>query len=303
VVPDNPRVGVTKADRYEPQLQRSYEELAGHYGAVVIPARPYRPKDKAKAELTVQLVERWILARLRHQRFFSLGELNEAIVPLLADLNARPFQKLPGSRLSVFEALDRPAMRALPATPYVYAEWKAARVAFDYHAEIDGHYYSVPHALVGHEVWARFSARAVEILHRGVRVASHMRSYQRGGDTTEPAHMPASHRAHAEWTPKRLIDWGVSIGAATGAVVEHLLVTKPHPEQGYRACLGLLALARSYGEARLEAASRLALELQSPRRATVKSILQSGRDQRRPSDPVELDLPTHGNVRGPGYYH
>lgn len=303
VVPDNPRVGVTKADRYEPRLQRSYEELAGHYGAVVIPARPYRPKDKAKAELTVLLIERWIVARLRHQRFFSLGELNAAIVPLLAQLNARPFQKLPGSRQSVFEALDRPAMRALPATPYVYAEWQAVRVAFDYHVGIDRHYYSVPHALVGHEVWARFSARIVEVLHRGVRVASHVRSCQCGGYTTDPAHMPASHRAHAEWTPKRLIDWGVSIGAATGAVVEHLLVTKPHPEQGYRACLGLLALARSYGEARLEAASRLALELQSPKRATVKSILQSGRDQRRTSEPVELELPAHGNVRGPDYYH
>jgi hypothetical protein len=185
LVPDNPRVGVTKADRYEPQLQRSYEELAGHYGAVVIPARPYRPKDKAKAELTVQLVERWILARLRHQRFFSLEELNAAIVPLLSDLNARPFQKLPGSRLSVFEALDRPAMRALPTTPYVYAEWKAVRVAFDYHIEIERHYYSVPHALAGHEVWARYGARTVEILHRGVRVASHLRSYQRGGYTTD----------------------------------------------------------------------------------------------------------------------
>lgn len=304
VVPDNPRVGVTKADRYEPQLQRSYEELAAHYGAVVIPARPYRPKDKAKAELTVQLIERWVLARLRHQRFFSLEELNAAIDPLLTDLNARPFQKLPGSRRSMFEALDRPAMRALPATPYVYAEWKAARVAFDYHVEIDRHYYSVPHALVGHEVWLRVSARVVEVLYRGARVASHPRSYQRGGHTTDPAHMPKSHRAHAEWTPKRLIDWGISIGAATGAVVEHLLVTKPHPEQGYRACLGLLALARRYGEARLEAASRLALDLQSPRRATVQSILQSGRDLGgRPSEPLELDLPAHGNVRGPDYYH
>lgn len=303
LVPDNPKVGVTKADRYEPQLQRSYEELAAHYGAVIIPARPYRPKDKSKAELSVQLVERWILARLRHQRFFSLEELNAAIRMLLADLNARPFQKLPGSRASVFAALDRPAMRALPSAPYVYAEWKAARVAFDYHIEVDRHYYSVPHALVGHEVWARFSARTIEILHRNVRVASHVRSYQPGAHTTESAHMPKSHRAHAEWSPKRLIEWGRSIGAATGAIVEHLLVSKPHPEQGYRACLGLLALARSYGEVRLETASQLALELQSPRRATVQSILKSRRDQRPRSAATELDLPAHDNVRGAGYYH
>ena len=235
LVPDNPRVGVTKADRYEPVLQRSYEELAPHYNAVVIPARPYKPKDKAKAELTVQIVERWILAKLRHQRFFSLDELNGAIRPLLTELNDRPFQKLPGSRRSVYEALDRPAMRPLPATRYVYAEWKEVRVAFDYHVDVDEHYYSVPHALVGYEVWARYSATTVEVLHRGQRVASHVRSYQKGKHTTEGEHMPKSHRAHSEWTPKRLIDWGLSIGPATGAVVEHLLVSKPHPEQGYRA--------------------------------------------------------------------
>ena len=303
LVPDNPRVGVTKADRYEPELQRSYEELASHYNAVVIPARPYRPKDKAKAEVTVQILERWILARLRHQRFFSLDELNTAISGLLSDVNGRPYQKLPGSRRSVYEALDRPALQPLPTTPYVYAEWQAARVAFDYHVDIDGHYYSVPHALVSYEVWARTSAATVELLYRGERVASHVRSYQRGAHTTHAAHMPKSHRAHAEWTPRRLIDWGLSIGPATGAVVEHLLISKPHPEQGYRACLGLLALAREYGEARLEAASRLALTLQHPTRKTVKSILQTGRDQRERPPQSELDLPAHGNVRGPGYYH
>ncbi|MEI6626895.1 MAG: IS21 family transposase, partial [Thermoleophilia bacterium] len=254
------------------------------------------------AELTVQIVERWILAKLRHQRFFSLDELNGAIRPLLTELNDRPFQKLPGSRRSVYEALDRPAMRPLPATPYVYAEWKEVRVAFDYHVDVDEHYYSVPHALVGYEVWARYSAATVEVLHRGQRVASHVRSYQKGKHTTEGEHMPKSHRAHSEWTPKRLIDWGQSIGPATGAVVEHLLVSKPHPEQGYRACLGLLALAREYGDDRLEAASCLAVELRRPTRGTVKSILQTGRDRRR-VEQAELDLPAHGNVRGPGYYH
>ena len=303
LVPDNPRVGVTKADRYEPELQRSYEEMAAHFAIAVIPARPFRPKDKPKAELTVLLVCRWVLARLRHQRFFSLEELNAAIRPLLDELNERPFQKLPGSRRSVFEALDRPAMRLLPATPYVYAEWKRVRAAFDYHVDVDRHYYSVPHALVGQELWARFSASTVEVFHRSVRVASHVRSYQRGVHTTLPEHMPRAHRAHAEWTPTRLISWGASIGANTCAVVEHLLKSKPHPEQGYRACLGLLSLARPYGQGRLEAASTLAVKLQSPTRKSVLSILKTGRDQRQPAAPEQLDLPEHSNVRGPKYYH
>ena len=307
LVPDNPKVGVTKADRYEPVLQRSYEELASHYGAVVIPARPYRPKDKSKVEVTVQIVERWILARLRHRRFYGLEELNAAIVPLLLELNARPFQRLPGSRASAFAALDRPALRPLPTTSYAYAEWAKVRVAFDYHVAVDGHYYSVPHALVGHEAMTRASAATVEVYHQSQRVAAHARSYQRGTHTTLPEHMPASHRAHASWTPRRLIEWARSIGAATGAVVEHLLVTKPHPEQGYRACLGLLALARRYGEPRLEAASHLALSLNRPTRASVESILKTGRDQRpTPVGAVRADapeLPAHDNVRGPAYYH
>ena len=302
LVPDNPKVGVTRADRYEPDLQRSYEELAAHYGTVIIPARPYRPKDKSRVELSVLLVCRWILARLRHQRFFSLDELNGAIRPLLTEMNDRPYQRLPGSRRSVFEALDRPAMRTLPEAPYTFAEWRERTVAFDYHVEVERHYYSVPHALVGHSVWARYSAATVEIFFRSQRVAAHVRSYQRGAHTTLPEHMPKAHRAHAEWSPRRLIQWGESIGAHAGSVVAHLLHAKPHPEQGYRACLGLLALVRQYGEERFEIACRLAVHLGSPTRKSVKSILQSGRDL-RPQESAELALPTHGNVRGPGYYH
>lgn len=303
LVPDNPRVGVTKADRYEPELQRSYEEMAAHFGIAIIPARPFRPRDKPRAELTVLLVCRWILARLRHQRFFSLDELNGAMRPLLIELNDRAFQKLPGSRRSVFESLDRPAMRALPATPYVYAEWKRVRAAFDYHVDVDRHYYSVPHALVGQELSARFSAATVEVFHRGERVASHVRSYQRGAHTTISDHMPQSHRAHAQWTPERLIHWGASVGAHTRAVVEHLLKSKSHPEQGYRACLGLLSLARQYGQERLEAASSLAVKLKSPSRKSVLSILKTGRDQLSQEAPEQLDLPEHANVRGAKYYH
>lgn len=304
IVPDNPKVGVTRADRYEPDLQRSYEEMAGHYRCVVIPARPYRPKDKSRVELSVLLIYRWILARLRHQRFLSLDDLNAAIRPLLGILNDRPFQRLPGSRRSVFEALDRPAMRALPATSYTYAEWKELTVAFDYHVDVDGHYYSVPHALVGHSAWARYSAASVEVFYRGERVATHARSYRRGVHTTITDHMPKAHRAHAEWSPRRLIQWGESIGANTAAVVEHLLRSKPHPEQGYRACLGLLSLSREYGEKHLVAASALALRLASPTRKSVKSILESGRDLPRAQAEFPcLDMPAHGNGRGPGYYH
>src|SRR3984885_4226974 len=304
IVPDNPKVGVTRADRYEPDLQRSYEEMAAHYRCVVIPARPYRPKDKSRVELSVLLIYRWILARLRHQRFLSLEDLNGAIRSLLPLLNDRLFQRLPGSRRSVFEALDRPAMRALPAASYVFAEWKELTVAFDYHVDIDGHYYSVPHALVGYTAWARYSAGSVEVFFRSERVATHVRSYQRGVHTTIAEHMPKSHRAHAEWSPRRLIQWGESIGPNTGAVVEHLLRSKPHPEQGYRACLGLLSLSREYGEHRLETASALALRLSSPTRKSVKSILESGRDlPRAQTEPLALEMPAHGNVRGPGYYH
>jgi transposase len=294
---------VTKADRYEPELQRSYEEMAAHFSITVIPARPFRPKDKSRAELTVLLVCRWILARLRHQRFFSLDELSAAIRPLLIALNERPFQKMPGSRRSVFEALDRPAMRPLPTTPYVYAEWKRVRAAFDYHVDVDQHYYSVPHALVGTELWARFSAATVEVFHRGQRMASHVRSYQRGTHTTLAPHMPRSHRGQAEWSPARLINWGASIGTQTTTVVERILASKSHPEQGYRACLGLLALARQYGQGRLEAASALAVKLQSPTRKSVLSILKTGRDQHQVIATEPLDLPEHSNVRGPKYYH
>lgn len=303
LVPDNLRVGVTRADRYEPELQRSYEELASHFGMTVIPARPYRPRDKPRVELTVLLVCRWILACLRHQRFFSLEELNAAIRPLLTKLNERTFQKLPGSRRSVFEEVDRPAMRALPTTAYVYAEWKRVRAAFDYHVDIDRHYYSIPHPLVGQELWARFSAATVEVFHRSQRVASHVRSYQRGAHTTLAEHMPQAHRAHAQWTPARLLSWGGSIGDNTQQIVEHLLQSKSHPEQAYRACLGLLALARQYGKERLEAASALAVKLNSPTRKSVLSILQSGRDQQPIDLKEELDLPEHSNVRGPNYYH
>ena len=305
LVPDNARALIRDPDRYEPQANRTYEALAEHYGCAILPARPRKPQDKAKVEAGVQLVERWILARLRHWRFHSLPELNAAIRPLLDELNARPFQKLDGSRRSWFELLDRAALRALPSTPFEYAEFKRARVSrLDYHVEFDAHYYSVPHTLVGQDVELRITRDAIEVLFRHRRVASHARSYRRGDYTTVADHMPASHRAHREWTPARLLHWAASIGTATAQLVTHLLESRPHPEQGYRACLGLLALARKYGDTRLEAACTRALTLGAKSRKSVASILAAGLDRQLPSTRFDdAVLPAHANVRGPEYYH
>ena len=259
--------------------------------------------DKPKVEQGVLLVSRWVLARLRQRKFFSLDELNTAIAALMVELNERPFKRLPGNRRAAFETLDRPAMKPLPATPYEYALWKRARVGVDYHIEVERHYYSVPHHLVGHEVEARFSAATVECFFNARRVAVHERSYQLGKHTTIPEHMPKAHQKHAEWSPSRLIHWAGTIGPSTQAVVTYQLTHKPHPEQGYRACLGLLALARVYGPERLEAAATRAVSIGSLTRHSVKSILERGLDRRSANSADELALPPHENVRGPGYYH
>jgi transposase len=306
LVPDQPRALISKPERYEPQSNRTYEALAEHYGCAILPARPGKPRDKAAVELAVQITERWVLARLRHRRFYSLSELNAAIGELVSRLNERAFQKLEGSRRSWFELLDRPAMRPLPSAPFEYAEFKRARVSrLDYHVEFQGHFYSVPHTLVGQDIELRVTRSTVEVLYRNRRVASHARSARRGGYTTVAEHMPASHRAHREWTPQRLIHWAGTIGQATQSVVSHILETKPHPEQGYRACLGMLALARKYGPQRLEAACARAVHIGALSRKSVISILESGLDRQPLQQTLEIDsaLPVHPNVRGPKYYH
>jgi transposase len=307
LTPDNLKSAIKEACRYEPEANSTYEDMARHYGCAIIPARPYKPKDKAIAETHVLLVQRWILARLRNRQFFCLPELNAAIAQLLIELNHRPFKKLPGSRASAFEAIDRPAMKPLPAQRYEYAEWLKAKVYIDYHVEADGHYYSVPHQLVGQYVHVRMTASAIECLFKGGRVAAHARSYQRGKHTTLPEHMPESHRRHLQWTPQRLLNWGQNIGAGTHAVVQWQLENRPHPEQGYRACLGLLNLARSYGEERLEAACRRALTIGSPTRKRILAILEAKLDQHPDLFPgADIASPTaarsHGNVRGADYF-
>ena len=304
IVPDNPRALVAGPDRYEPELNRATAEFASHYGTVILPARPRKPQDKAKVEVGVQVVERWILARLRHRRFFSLAELESTVAELLPPLNDRPFKKLPGCRREAFVRLDAPYLRPLPATPFVLAEWKQARVNIDYHVEFEGHYYSVPNALVRQAVELRITRGGIEILARGHRVASHARSSRKGQFSTVAEHMPASHRAHAEWSPTKLLTWAASVGPATAELVQRMLTEKPHPEQGYRACLGLMRLARKHGRSRLEAACTRALAVGAHRYRSVASILEKGLD-RQPLAPqqAELALPDHANVRGPGYYH
>ena len=306
LVPDNLKAAVSKADRYSPTINETYAELACHYQTAVLPARPYKPKDKAKAETSVLLVERWILARLRHQTFFSLAELNTAIAALLPALNQRPFQGRVESRQSLYDALDRPALRPLPATPYTYAEWRKARPGIDYHIEIDKRLYSVPHALVGLVLDVRLTDTALEVMHKGQRVALHPR-HGKSRFVTLTEHMPKAHQAHKDWSPERFLNWAKDIGPASLQVVQGQLKDRPHPEHGYRACLGLLNLSRRYSRERLEQACARALSINSASYQSITSILKQGLDQL----PLPLaeeerdltDLPAHTNVRGPHYYH
>jgi len=305
IVPDTPRALIVQPDRYEPMLGHTAQDFVCHYASAMLPARPRKPQDKAKVEVGVQGVERWILARLRHQRFFSLAELNKAIATLLEELNQRPLKKLGETRQAWFERLDRPALRPLPAKRYEFARFAHCHVNIDYHVEIDAHYYSVPHRLARQKVEARMTRHTVEILHRGKRVAAHARSYCKGAHTTVAEHMPAAHRAHLEWSPQRLIHWGESIGPNVATLVRHLLTHRPHPEMGYRACLGLLRLARQYDKQRLEAACARAIRIHSPTYRSVVSILKAGLDQPIPpacTQPIG-QAPVHENVRGPEYYH
>jgi transposase len=303
VVPDNLKAAVHRAHRYEPDLNRTYAELAHHYGVAIVPARALRPRDKAKVEVGVQVVERWILARLRNHTFFSLTQANEAIAALLRALNARPFKKLPGSRHSLFASIDRPALRPLPAQPYEYAEWKRARVNIDYHVDIEGHYYSVPYTLVKHQLDVRLTPHVVEVLHKGKRVASHRRSPLKGRHTTVATHMPKAHRQYAEWTPQRLITWAASSGVATSRVVETILASRPHPQQGFRSCLGIMRLGKRYGAERLEAACRRALKIGACSYKSLESILKQGLDNTPlPTTPKAQTALDHDNIRGPKYY-
>jgi transposase len=302
LVPDNLRSGVTKAHRYEPDVNATYLEMASHYGVAIIPARPYKPRDKAKAEAGVQLVERWIIAVLRHQRFTSLAALNEAIGELVERLNRKPFKKMEGSRASLFKELDQPALRPLPSDPYEFASWRAAKVNIDYHVEVDRHYYSVPYQLAGQVVDVRLTGSVVEIFAKNKRVASHLRSYQKGRHATDAAHMPDSHRRYLEWTPGRIVAWAEKNGPETAAFVDALMKSRPHPEQGFRSALGVMRLSKKYSPERLESACARCLSVKSFSYKSVESILKHGLDQRPLRDGVTRAHSAHRNIRGPNYY-
>ena len=304
IVPDNLKSGISKPCRYEPDINPTYHAMAAHYGTVVIPARVRKPKDKAKAEAGVLLVERWILAALRNHTFWSLAELNEAIRGLLTRLNERRFQKLPGNRREMFETLDRPALLPLPATPYVFEEWSYARVGIDYHVEVDGHYYSVPYALVKKKVDIRMTSATVEVLFKHNRVASHVRSFLKGKHTTLPEHMPSSHRRYAEWTPERIRRWAATVGPETEGLVVAIMEHRTHPEQGFRSALGIMRLYEEYGVERLEAACKRASKYRIYSCKGVANILKTGADKLdvRKSTPAAPPI-VHDNIRGPGYYH
>ncbi len=302
---DNLRSGVTRPHRYEPDVNATYQEMAAHYNVAIIPARSYKPRDKAKAEGAVLLAERFIIARLRNVRFTSLSALNVEIARLVCWINERPFKKIDASRKSLFESLDRPALRPLPTTRYEFATFRRAKVGIDYHLEVraDRHFYSVPHSLVGEKVDLRLSASSVEVFLRHRRVASHVRSY-RPGFTTDPAHMPDAHRRHGEWTPSRIVSFAEKTGPSTAKLVAEVMAARRHPEQGFRSCLGIVRLAERYGSERLEKASTRALALRSYSYRSVESILKNGLDHQElaAEDACQRSLPVHDNVRGADYY-
>ena len=303
VVSDNLKAGVTKACFYEPAINRTYADMAAHYDTAIVPARPKKPKDKAKVEGAVLLVERWIMARLRNQRFFSLDELNAAIRPLMEQLNGKVTRHLGASRRDLFETLDRPALKPLPVEPYAYAEWKECRVGLDYHVDVGRHYYSVPHQLLKQKLWVRITARTIEAYFKGRRVAAHQRTSGNRQHSTHRDHMPANHRFRTDWTPERIRRQAARIGPRTEAYVEVVMRERRHPEQGFRSCMGVLRLAKTFGRDRLEAACARAVEINARSYSSLHSILKNGLD--RQPRPRAADEPaiTHPNIRGAEYFH
>jgi transposase len=307
VVPDNLKSAVTHPSYYEPDLNPTYRDLGEHYGVAIIPARPYRPRDKAKAEVGVQVVQRWIVAALRKHKFFTLDEANQAIAELLRKLNQRPFRKREGSRASLFAQLDRPALRPLPATGFEFGKWKTTRVDLNYHVEVERHSYSVPHALANREVEVRTTADTVEVFCGGVRVASHVLSAESGKATTLTEHMPKSHQKYVGRTPSGLVEEAQQIGPCTGQLVEATLAAKRHPEQGYRSCLGIVRLAKMYPAERMEAAAQRALQARAYSSRSMESILRHQLDRLPvPVDPAGPSAANpvvdHDNIRGAGYF-
>lgn len=307
VVPDNEKTGVTSPCRYDPDLNPTYAAWAEHMSVAVIPARPYKPRDKAKVESAVLIVQRLILGRLRHHRFFTLEEANAEIAKLLEEFNARPMQKVGVSRQKLYESVDRPALRPLPCKRFEPFAWSKSKLNIDYHVLVEKHYYSAPYTLIGEKIEARWTGSTVELFHKGRRVASHPRSYVPWKYSTLPEHRPEKHAAYFDWTPERITAWAEKSGPKTGELVAAIIASKPHAEQGFRACLGVMRLGKKHGNERLEAACARALALRSPQYKTVESILKSGADRLplpgKREAPAQLALPRHDNIRGAENYH
>jgi transposase len=303
VVPDNPKAVVSSPCWYDPDINLTFQELAQHYAFAVLPARARKPKDKAKVEAGVLIAERWILAALRDQRFFSLGEANEAVWRLLKRLNEHPFKKLPGHRKAAFEQLERAVLKPLPAQRYELAEWKKVGVNIDYHVEVDGHYYSVPYSLIRQELMARYTRTSIELFHKSRRVAVHVRSFLRGRHTTLPEHRPPAHRKYLEWTPERLASWAGTVGPNCRAAAVQIMASRPLPEHGYRPCVGLIRLGKRYGNERVDRACQRALSLNIVGYRHIESMLKNRRDQLPLADTTPApSVGLHENLRGPVYY-
>lgn len=300
---DNLKAGVTRPDRYEPTINRTYQDLARHYGVAVIPARPYKPKDKAKVEQSVLLAQRWVLARLRHQRFFSLADLNVAVAAHVADLNNRIMRAYGASRSQLFAKIDAPALKVLPAEPFAFATWMRCRLGPDYHVQVAECFYSAPFQLIKEVLDVRVGDRTVEVFHKGARIASHARSPGKRLFISLPEHMPSAHRRHAAWTPARIMAFGDKIGPAAAALFAAIMADRPHPEQGFRTCLGIIALEKSFGQARLAAACQRAGLINARSVGSVRSILHNGLDRAFLDEAPTSEPLRHANIRGHKFFH
>jgi transposase len=303
IVSDNLKSGITKACFYEPNVNRTYQEMADHYDTAIVPARPKKPKDKAKVEVGVQVALRWVIAKLRKRTFSTLAELNDAIRDCVEQINNRVTRHLGASRRALFEEIERSQLKSLPVTDYVFGQWKQCRAGIDYHVEIDKHYYSVPYTLVRQELWARYTPSTVEVFHRGTRVAAHRRGPPNRGHTTLPEHMPSSHRRYADWTLPRIMREAAEIGPNTTALVEIILREKRHPEQGFRSCRGIVKLVGRFPSERVEAACERALAVGARSYKSVKSILDTKLDRKQSEKAADGPAIVHGNIRGPTFYH
>lgn len=302
VVPDNLKSGVTTAHRYDPDINANYQHLCEHYGIAVVPARAAEPKDKAKVESAVSIVERQILAPLRHMTFTSIGEINRAIAKRLTALNNQPFQKMKTSRHELFETIDKPALKPLPPSRYQYAEWKKAKIHIDYHFVFDDHFYSVPYQHVRHVVEIRATAKTVECFYKGQRIAAHARSYKRYGYTTLAEHMPKAHQEQAKYSRSHINSWAKKIGRQTTEFIDYMMAARAFPQQAYRACYGLLRLSDRYGEDRLEKACAKALIIRATRYQQVELILKNQLEEVPVHQAAAIQLPAHNNIRGADYY-